>query len=286
MGIPKVHAEGNSVSVTPSIRQLDLKEDQPEYTISYKNNTAETVELNFNPTDFSELEDGWKIKFLEPKDANQYKYSLSSWIELNRKSLILEPGEKADLEVKVLADRLSPGGHYGSILAQISTNDRQNKQISLKGTISSLLFVRTNTGREILSAEVFSLISKSNWWNFPELFSLKIRNTGNTQLSPFGNLTVTDPFNKIVAKSILNEGSYIILPETIRGFDLKLAPKTAFLWPGIYRVELSYHLGSDPNPKIYNSTFFSLGNLGPVLLGAILLILIAIRIVSKKLKRK
>ncbi len=286
----KALAQKSSVVVTPSIRQLDLKEDNPEYFISYQNNTADTVELKLSAADFSELEDGWKINFLDQKDANLYKYSLSSWIELNSQTMVLKPGEKNELKVSIKTDRLPAGGHYGSILAQINTFDldstSKKSEISLQGTLSSLLFVRANTGQEVVNADVFSFSPMQNWWNFPEIIILKIRNTGNTFLSPFGKLEIKGPFGNTVSQSILNEGSLIVLPETIRTFQLKQSVKSPFLWPGMYQAEIRYHFGDAQNSKIYKTSFFSLGNMGPVILGVILLLTLLFFQFKKKLHKK
>src|SRR5690242_7882292 len=59
----------NTVTVSPSIVHLDLQTDSPETTLYYKNNGDETISLSFNASDVTELEDGYKLSFLEPKNA-------------------------------------------------------------------------------------------------------------------------------------------------------------------------------------------------------------------------
>lgn len=261
----------NRITLTPSIMQIDLADSPPEYQISYTNSTDSTIELNFKAEDFTELEDGWKINFLNPKDAQNYQYSLASWITFDRQSLSLGPGETQNLKVLIDSNRLSPGGHYGSILARVTIPGEDLGNVKVDTILSALLFVRNNSGTEIENASINNISYDQDWFGFPRTVSIKIQNTGNTHLTPYGRIDIYDPLGNLVAKGIVNEGSLLSLPESLRKYDIKLIPQSPFLMPGIYNAVINLHWGKEPIVLKKESAFFTLGNLMPVIAGVILI---------------
>ena len=147
----KAFAQQNTLTVTPQLTSLDLATDDPETLIYYKNSSSTPIELTLSVQDVKELEDRNPVGILDAKEAANYKYSLSSWVTLERQTLLLNPGEERTVKVTIAEEKLSPGGHYGTILAEIRQKEG-NEKIKLKGVIASLLFVRADTGNEVEAA--------------------------------------------------------------------------------------------------------------------------------------
>jgi hypothetical protein len=254
-------AQTSGIAVTPSILKIDLSEDSDEFILYYKNSTKEPVQLFFQAQDFTELEDGWKLKFLEPEDAKHYQYTLSSWIEFDRQTIDLNPYEERQIKGRIRKESLSPGAHYATILAEISPQKSQQGQVAIKGYLSSLVFVRTNTGQEIESARLSSLASLDRpFLSLPKGFAVRFQNTGNTELTPYGMLEIRDPFNRLIAKGILNDESLITLPESIRRYDLQLNQIAPTLFPGFYKTTLTINYGKSHLSLTENQSFFVLGD--------------------------
>lgn len=249
----------NALIVSPSIMQLDLKEDKPVYILTYKNTTQNDLVIKLHAQDFRELEDGWKINFLEEKDAQNYLYSLSSWITLDKESFVLKPGEQQPVTVTIADKKLPSGGHYASIIAELESINEAGK-VGLKGELSSLLFVRASTGNEIEEASVESFEQNSSWMSFPPNFTLRFKNSGNTQLTPHGLLVIKDIFGNEVARGILNENSLIALPESIRRYDISQTPHSTFLWPSRYKANLTVTYGKTEKKIQQEIMFYSLGS--------------------------
>src|SRR6266581_556752 len=144
-------AQTGSISVSPSIVRLDLQQDKPEAEVTYTNHTNSPIELTFSARDFAPLEDGYKISFFEQPNPQNYKYSLSSWISFDKQTIDLNSGESGKLILLVDANKLTPGAHYASILADVQekSSNAYADTVHIKTVLSSLLFIRTNTGREI-----------------------------------------------------------------------------------------------------------------------------------------
>lgn len=262
----------SAITVAPSIIRLDLQSDKPQSTLIYTNNTKQNIELSFSASDFKELEEGYKVSYLESKDAKNYKYALSFWIDFDKKNLSLGPGQKGEVTVLINNKALTPGGHYGTILAEITEKNPTSDNVAIQGILSSLLFVRTNTGREIERAKIQSFEPIRSLWNFPEKYSFWFQNSGDTDLTPYGLVQIKDPFGRTVAQGIINDGSLITLPESIRRYDIPLIKKAGFLIPGIYQTELNIHFGKTNQKIKTRSIFFSQGSLPiiPILVIAII----------------
>lgn len=276
------YAQNNQISLSPSIMQLDLSVDPAEYEIIYSNNTDSLIELNFTAEDFTQLEDGWKVDFLSKDKAQNYEYSLASWISFDRQSLTLGPGETQKLKVSIDTQRLSPGGHYGSILARVSSPEEIDGNVKISSILTALLFVRTSSGQEREEARIEEVSFEQSWFNFPSKASLKLQNYGNTHLTPYGRIDIYDPLGKLAGKAIMNEGSLLSLPESIRKFNLEIQPLSAYLLPGNYKVVARVHWGKNRTEIIYETSFFSIGNLLPVFAGVSLISILFLRLYFKR----
>lgn len=265
-------ASAPQLLVTPSIVRLDLATDKPQTNITYKNLTDSPLELSFSAQDFTDLNEGYQISFLSPKDANNYAYSLSSWIHFSSTTLLVDPHESGSVTVYIDSAKLSPGGHYTSILAHIQSSSIG--QIGIQGTVGSLLFVRTHTGKENESASLASFESVRNFWDFPHTMTFRFINTGDTDLTPYGLIQIMDSNNIVVAKGIINQTSAPTLPKNIRRYYVSLRNLQPFFMPGIYKATIFTHFGQS-NQKITQSfTFFSQGSIPLIPITIILLLVI------------
>jgi hypothetical protein len=256
----KAFAQSQNITVEPQLIQLDLSENAPTAEYFYTNSTNQTIELSLSMQDVSELEDRGIPNILDPNDTKNYKYGLSSWTNLSTNSLIITPGEKKSVTVFVDQERLSLGGHYATLLAEIRQFEDE-KVVKLRAIISSLLFVRTGQIGEIEEADIVNLKFLQDFYSFPANAFFNLQNTGNVELTPHGILTIKDPFGREIVREIVNADSLITLPDSSRQYSIPIASKIAILPPGIYTAHIDINYGKS---KVKNSTskaFFSLGSL-------------------------
>lgn len=284
---PKVFAQNPpGISVSPAMLKLDLATDQPNFTLNYQNSTSSVLQLTFSAKDFTGLEEGWRVKLLDQQDAQNYHYSLSSWLDFSPETMLLKSGETGNLTVNIRQANLSPGGHYASIVADISPPFPEPGTVVIKSQLVSLAFIRANTGQENDAAKISGFTAvKDNFLTLPQKFSLRFDNSGNTQLTPHGVLTVKNFLGYTVSQSILNEDSLITLPESIRKYEIKTnLDQIAWLLPGPYQTDLTVNFGRDKT--IYASTkFFVLGSKNSLTLVTILLFLLLIALKYRKTRK-
>lgn len=276
------HPAPKGITVIPSIMTVDLAKDAPEYDLKYINNTNSDITLVLSVQNFSEIDEGYKINFLEEKDASNYKYSLSSWISFSNKNLELTPGEEKTVKVFIDKERMTQGGHYASILARVNQPNSKEK-INVNPVLSSLLFVRADTGNEVESGKISSFTPERKLSDFPQSFILRFQNSGNVFVVPHGKIEITDPRGKIVSKGIFNEGSLNALPESIRSYSVKTNPNSKLLLPGIYTARADLHFGESNQKLTQEIKFFSWGSFNFIKIGVVIfIILIGIYFIRRK----
>jgi hypothetical protein len=284
---PTAHAQTQKgITVSPSIIHIDLATDQPKYELTYTNNTNTNINLVLSVQDFSELEANYQLNFLSQKDAANYKYSLASWISFENNNLQLNPGEKKTVTVFINKDRITKGGHYASILAQVQ--QAQNKStINILPTLSSLLFVRASTGQEIEQGKINDFTELRDGVEFPETFITMFQNSGNVHVVPHGLIQIYDPLGNLVAKGTFNINSLDALPESIRRFDTNIDFYQKVLLPGIYTAKINLHFGNTDKTTSASVKFFSQGMFDFVKIGSgLVIIVLVVFYLRKKLHRK
>lgn len=262
----KISAQAKQgITITPSILHLDLSIDVPEAEFFYKNTTKNQIELSFSAQDFSELEESGRVKFLLEKDAKNYQYGLTSWITFEKQSMTLLPNEGENLKVFINKDKLTPGGHYATIQAELKQSVEGESQVPVKAILSTLLFVRTATGNEREELSLQSAEALRTLLGFPDTFLIRLQNKGNVELIPYGLIEIKDMFGNIVAKGIINEGSLISLPESVRRFDVPIKRLNSFIAPGIYKAEINVHFGKQDKSISERVSFISQGSINLLL---------------------
>jgi hypothetical protein len=273
--------QSKGITVVPSIAHIDLATDPAEYELTYINNTTADITLNLSVQDFTQLENSYKLDFLSPKDSANYKYSLSSWISFENPQLQLSPGEKKSVKVFVNKDRITKGGHYASILAEIG-GETGAKAINVKGILSSLLFVRASTGQEIEDGKISDFTPLRDGIEYPDTYLLRFENTGNVFVTPHGLIQVYDPLGNLVAKGILNENSLDSLPESIRRYDTAVANYQPVLLPGFYTAKIQIHYGKTDKKLTSTVRFFSQGMFDFPKIGLGILIILLVGLYLRK----
>lgn len=287
MSAPVAQAQTpKGITVYPSIIHIDLATDPPEYELTYVNNTGGEINLKLSVEDFTELEDSYRINFLTGKDAANYKYSLSSWISFENNNLFLGSGEKKSVKIFIDKDRITKGGHYASILAEIAQPENK-KQVTVKVVLSSLLFVRASTGKEIEGGKISDFTALRDGIEYPSGYQVGFQNDGNVHVIPYGQIQVFDPLGNLVARGPFNTDSLDAMPESIREYETTVTTYQKILLPGVYTAKVELKFGKSAQKLSASVKFFSQGAFDFVKIGiGIVLILLVSLYLRRKLKTK
>jgi hypothetical protein len=153
--------------------------------------------------------------------------------------------------------------------------------------VASLLFLTTATGgtqNMTLSSFGIGAVRLS----LPLSNNLIFNNSGNTQATPQGQLTLYSPTNKIIGTTVVNHNSGMVLPDSPGLFETNLSVQSnRFAMPGMYKLELQYKdsLSTKFTTLDYKFIYLNLWVIVPLLLILTVLIWIFKYCTSKVTKR-
>ena len=216
----------NGFSISPPFQEIIIDKDNSEKKIEIEvfNKTEKQETFKISAVDFGSLDDSGGLAFLTMNsDNNEKKYSLASWIILEKDSVVLDSNTSFKLKVIISnKESLSPGGHYGAVLVTLdSEKDSNQKNIGVNQAYASLLFVK-KVGGEKYELNFKNVDLKNNWFKLPEQVKLRFQNSGNMHVIPRGIVELRDSFGRIVKKGIINQESSIVLPESFRVLNVDL----------------------------------------------------------------
>jgi len=153
---------------------------------------------------------------------------------------------------------LAPGGHYGAILfsPESLAASSGGVKVAIRSAVASLLFLNTATG----GTQALGLLPLSVGtlhFSLPSTSNIVLKNDGNTQSAPIGQLSLYGPSGSLVSTTVLNPGSGLVLPGSSTLFTVMLPLlHTRFARPGKYRLELQYRDSAQANFTVVNKEFF------------------------------
>lgn len=217
-------AGASNINVRPFLEQLTLNpnEQSKEFTLTVSNDSPSTQNFNFSAINFGSLDETGGLAFegSSIKKINA-KYSLAKWLAISPSSIEIPAGQQTDIKVVINNDSsLSPGAHYAAVITTGEAQNQPKSQLTLTPKVSSLIFL-TKLGGEKYDIHLESLRHNGNLLNPPTQVSIRFKSTGNTFIIPRGIVSLSQN-GKQLSKGIINAQSSIVLPETIRGFDIEL----------------------------------------------------------------
>jgi hypothetical protein len=206
--------------------------------------TKYSANFTLSVVDFGGLDESGGVAFLGPEKSLENKYSLASWVNLEKDSIELSSGESQKVKISIKdKESLSPGGHYAAIMAKMNTSqesqDGSISQVALDPSFSSLLFVR-KVGGEIYNLTLNAIDFKKELFHFAPTAKLRFQNTGNVHVVPRGLVKIMDPLGRVVMSGVINEESGLVLPETFRIIPITLKQQAAMFIPGKYTLSVEY----------------------------------------------
>ena len=276
----------DAIRVTPILSNVTLSNGQTSTTINatVTNLTSAPLHIALSSRDFSAsaTHAGAIQLFTAGYNPNTNPHSLQSAISFASPVILLGPKQtqKVHIELSNLS-QLAAGGHYGAILfsPEPTPSTGSGTSVSIGSSVASLIFLTTASG----GTDTLGLTSFSTdliHFALPSAFYLAFQDTGNTQTSPQGQLTLYGPSGSLVSTTVINPGEGLVLPNTIRLFTIQLPlAGLRFARPGIYRLELQYRSRTGTTFTVVNKRFLYINFVVvvPLLLLCALLIFALIR---------
>ncbi len=271
---------GNGFRISPVRSELTVEKGQSQQlTVTVENPTAEstTAKAIINNFIASDNEDGEARLILDekaPTPKNDFKKLVQPIPDVP-----LSAKEKKDIQVTISVPKdANSGGYYGAIRFVPTTGTAGN--IGLTASVGTIVLVRVPGNlTEQLDLVQFSAADGSSAKSFftkGNVSSLiRLKNSGDIHVKPYGTVLVKDMFGKIVTQYEFNntEPRANILPDSTRKFVNELSHKS---WLGRYTIEANIGYSSGGGQLITAKTSFWYIPI-PVLIGliAVLVLIVA-----------
>jgi hypothetical protein len=269
-----------SVGISPSFQNVSIAKNQAQahYFVTLTNLTSHDQAFKLSVEDFGSLNESGGVAFLgTSSSAFARKYGLSAWLTLDQGQVTVPAGQSEQIGVTLNnSASLTPGGHYGAILATElagANGSAAQLHVGVLAVLSSLILLIKEGGPPPNLVLVGQTVDKS-MFAMPTTVSDRFENLGNVHVVPRGLIQVTDPWGRAIDRGSINVNSGIILPSMFRRYDTPLVPLATAIWPGRYTVATAYRYDGTTATKPYTTTFWYAGS--PLLwVGVVLLVGVA-----------
>lgn len=202
----------------------------------------------------------------------------------------LSPRETKNISVKLTVPAgAAGGGYFGAVRFGAADPNDPNKQVSLSGSVGSLILLRVNGNiSEKIAIESFDVRqdgkSKAFFTTNKDLQAVvRFKNEGNIQVEPFGKFALKKSGQTMSTHEInVVQPRGAVLPDSIRRFEAKLT-KVGPL--GKYTIEGNFGYGSTGQLLAARKTFYVIPVYIFILVGlGVVAILFAIFVVPRMVR--
>ncbi len=278
----------SGITVSPAFQMVSIPAgaSQQPVTFTITNNQPVAQNLDFSVADFNTLNETGGLFFVGSNPtALQKKYGLAKWVSLPASSVTIPAKQTYKLQAEILnLPDLAAGGHYGALMISINNGSLagSGNQVGLHPIASSLLFVTKISGATY-NLSLADVSFKHSWLSLPKTVSLNFQNTGNTHVTPRGEVTLVGPGNKLVSKGIINENSAVILPQLYRRFNIPLKKVSTGTSLGKYKLNVDFRFDGYAQFRGYQASFWQVPLWLPGAAGVII-ILAVLWLASRKIR--
>ena len=233
-----------SVTISPFLQEVRIEagDATKDFTLSLTNRTGSPQVFRLTALDFGSLNDTGGVVFAGSNASSLIKkYGLANWLTLSSKEVPLDSNKTAKITATIINDTsLSPGGHYGAVVASIDSTDDATNQIAINQQLSSLIFA-TKVGGEKYDLKLGRIVPQGGKFRLPKAVVLHFMNPGNVHVIPRGKVRILAAGGKVISEGVINEDSSFVLPETTRQIPVEMrAVGRAGIWPSAYQIQADY----------------------------------------------
>jgi len=183
--------------IPPKFELFGNPGDQLTEKIRIRNDSASPMTQEVFVEDFNAAGEEGQVS-LDEGESNS-PYSLSKWLELETKDVVLQPGEEKSFSFTINVPRnAEPGGHYASVLFQAGASAEPGSGTTgVSQRVGSLVLLRVS-GNVVEKATIETFEAPQYSKQSPVNLTLRLKNEGNTHIRPQGVIIITNLMGKKV----------------------------------------------------------------------------------------
>lgn len=204
-----------SIGMAPPSKKLNLKQSQI-YTgeIVVWNLSQVTTKYKIVVKGFRQIENQpGTAMILTEEEESRTLYSASEWISISRGEIDLVPNKNEKIYYKIEVPDDVTKGEYLAMIAFISESENKSLGTAAFTTLSSGVPMLIKVGEDFVeNAELLKFETDKNFYETPSVrFLTRIKNLGDTHISPIGEIVLTNIFNQEITRIPFNENFQSIL---------------------------------------------------------------------------
>lgn len=233
---------------------------------------------------------------LTPEDDAIAPYSASKWVKVQKDTLVLEPNKNTKLGYSVTVPNDATNGEFNFEIFLISESDAQQMGTATFANLAAGTPFLIQIGDEFVeNAELLEFYSDKKMYEKINVNLLtRIKNLGDTHITPTGEIVIENIFKQEVARIPFNKNNQSLLRDTTGNYEDSwvqssyLSPNNAIaLGPLKAKLIVTYR-SFQPGFAVLDAqtTFWIIPWKIIIAVLAVLLLAIIIRISKKKLEKK
>jgi hypothetical protein len=291
----KTSAAPLSIGTAPTSEYLELQPGQ-KYNgeIVIWNLSDSTTKYEILKRGFRQIENQPGTAIILTEEENEKAlYSASTWINMDRENILLEPNRNEKIYYTVQVPEDVTKGEYNAIIAFSSENNTSIQGTATVTTLSAGMPILIKVGDDFVeNAELLKFSTSKNFYEFPNIqFEARIKNIGDTHISPTGEIVLTNILDQEIARIPVNPNSQSILRENSGNYNINwdfgkflTSDNKIILGPITANLIVTYRSFQPGFAPLTATTSFWILPWKYIL--AIILIIIVLTIVIKKLVKK
>lgn len=158
---------------------------------------------------------------LTEDEEKQSLYTATSWTTVSQNSIDLVPNKNEKIYYEINVPKDATKGEYTVMIAFISEDDAKLQGTGATTVLSSGMPILIQIGDEFVeNAELLKFATDSNYYEYPNItFETRIKNLGDTHITPVGEITLTNIFNQVIATIPFNPNNQSILRDNLGNYE-------------------------------------------------------------------
>jgi hypothetical protein len=265
-----------SYSVTPLIIDKELeKRDIIEEVITLTNRDSRMVRIYPSVNEISVDEGGSIQTFIEPSMIDDRTTSITSWLEIGRGRIELQPGESKKVTLTIKVNPEVAAGEYHAFVGFGEGSNRPEAERQVLDGNAPGTVVRIGVDKvqnQFLRLEQFSVerfVKDPSEGNI----EFRLQNPGDDPVVPKGEIIFYDNNGSEVGSVPVNKEGAVIEPDADMSFTQQVP---ADMKMGKYKAFLSVEYGEHQLASLNDTAFFYMLPLMPVVIIFVIILLVAI----------
>lgn len=282
---PRTFAQtSQGLSLEPAFQEIVINTDQAsvtaEMTITNPSSTPQEIELF--AVDIQQLDELGNIGFIDKPQGND-QWRVAEFITFPNSEITINPNEQTRITFLVTnSNDLSPGGHYGAVIARFKDFGDLEEQKILPALSSLILLHKTGGEQYSIALRDVGNLPTSFSFFIPQKVILTFENNGNIHTTPYGTVIFKNIFGKEDYKGIINESSSFILPATRRQIPVTVGKIGQWYPFMLYTVEIQGKTRPGDVPYMNTTSYLYISPIGIILV----ILICAIILGRKKIRAK